>query len=44
SRLPLKFGWNPITQHRDLFVQRCKQIIEERIHQRKELGEKYIQQ
>ncbi|RIB10317.1 cytochrome P450 [Gigaspora rosea] len=44
DKLPLKFGWNPITQHRDLFVQRCKQIIEERIHQRKELGEKYIQQ
>ncbi|RIB03931.1 cytochrome P450 [Gigaspora rosea] len=42
--LPLKFGWNPITQHRDLFAQRCKPIIEERIRQRKELGEKYIQQ
>ncbi|CAG8470419.1 2523_t:CDS:10 [Gigaspora margarita] len=41
--LPLKFGWNPIAQHRDLFVQRCKPIIEERIRQRKELGEKYIQ-
>ncbi|CAG8500095.1 21452_t:CDS:2 [Gigaspora rosea] len=43
ATLPLKFGWNPITQHRDLFIQRCKPIIEERIRQRKELGEKYIQ-
>ncbi|CAG8470247.1 24026_t:CDS:2, partial [Gigaspora rosea] len=41
--VPLKFGWNPITQHRDLFVQRCKPIIEERICQRKKLGENYIQ-
>ncbi|CAG8808979.1 20496_t:CDS:10, partial [Gigaspora margarita] len=41
--LPLKFGWNPISRHRDLFVQRCKPIIEERIRQRKELGEEYIQ-
>ncbi|CAG8478439.1 41327_t:CDS:10 [Gigaspora margarita] len=41
--LPLRFGWNPISRHRDLFVQRCKPIIEERIRQRKELGEKYIQ-
>ncbi|RIB07466.1 cytochrome P450 [Gigaspora rosea] len=41
--LPLKFGWNPISHHRDLFVQRCKPIVEERIRQRKELGEKYIQ-
>ncbi|CAG8724851.1 10295_t:CDS:2, partial [Gigaspora rosea] len=43
ATLPLKFGLNPITQHRDLFVKRCKPVIEERIHQRKELGEKYIQ-
>ncbi|CAG8476605.1 20467_t:CDS:10 [Gigaspora margarita] len=43
SMLPLKFGWNPITQHRDIFVQHCKPIIEERICQRKKLGEKYIQ-
>ncbi|CAG8530246.1 16375_t:CDS:2 [Cetraspora pellucida] len=41
--LPLKFGWNPISQHRDIFVKRCKPIVEERIHQRKKLGEKYIQ-
>ncbi|CAG8691335.1 374_t:CDS:10 [Gigaspora margarita] len=41
--LPLLFGWNPITQHRDLFIQRRKPIIEERIRKRKELGEKYIQ-
>ncbi|CAG8815434.1 10390_t:CDS:2, partial [Gigaspora rosea] len=25
------------------FVKRCKPIVEERIHQRKKLGEKYIQ-
>ncbi|CAG8476632.1 20469_t:CDS:10 [Gigaspora margarita] len=43
AMLPLKVGWNPMTQHRDIFVQRCKPIIEERICQRKELGEKYIQ-
>ncbi|CAG8529729.1 26140_t:CDS:10 [Gigaspora margarita] len=43
AMLPLLFGWNPITQHRDLFIQRCKPIIEERIRKRKELGEKYIQ-
>ncbi|RIB03059.1 cytochrome P450 [Gigaspora rosea] len=41
--LPLKFGWNPISLHRDLFIQRCKPIIEEHIRKRKELGEKYIQ-
>ncbi|RIB30807.1 cytochrome P450 [Gigaspora rosea] len=43
TMIPLKFGWNPLTQHRDLFVQLCKPIIEERICQRKQLGEKYIQ-
>ncbi|RIB23035.1 cytochrome P450 [Gigaspora rosea] len=43
AMIPLKFGWNPMTQHRDIFVQRCKPIIEERICQRKKLGEKYIQ-
>ncbi|CAG8744658.1 34040_t:CDS:10 [Gigaspora margarita] len=43
TMIPLKFGWNPLTQHRDLFIQRCKPIIEERICQRKKLGEKYIQ-
>ncbi|CAG8615525.1 25525_t:CDS:2 [Gigaspora margarita] len=43
AMIPLKFGWNPIAQHRDIFVQRCKPIIEERIRQRKNLGEKYIQ-
>ncbi|CAG8817389.1 1222_t:CDS:2, partial [Gigaspora rosea] len=43
AMIPLKFGWNPIAQHRDLFVLRCKPIIEERIRQRKQLGEKYIQ-
>ncbi|CAG8751232.1 25431_t:CDS:2, partial [Gigaspora rosea] len=31
AMVPLKFGWNPMTQHRDIFVQRCKPIIEERI-------------
>ncbi|RIB26857.1 cytochrome P450 [Gigaspora rosea] len=41
-KLPLKFGWNPISQHRDIFVKRCKPIVEERLRQRKELGEKYI--
>ncbi|RIB23040.1 cytochrome P450 [Gigaspora rosea] len=43
TMIPLKFGWNPLTQRRDLFVQLCKPIIEERICQRKQLGEKYIQ-
>ncbi|CAG8440909.1 10162_t:CDS:10 [Cetraspora pellucida] len=41
--LPLKFGWNPISRHRDIFVKRYKPIVEERIRQRKKLGEKYIQ-
>ncbi|CAG8769229.1 44761_t:CDS:2, partial [Gigaspora margarita] len=41
--LPFKFGWNPMIKHRNLFVQHCKPIIEKRIRQRRELGEKYIQ-
>ncbi|CAG8624540.1 15121_t:CDS:10 [Cetraspora pellucida] len=41
--LPLKFGWNPITKHRDIFVKHCKPMVEERLRQRKELGEKYVQ-
>ncbi|RIB28115.1 cytochrome P450 [Gigaspora rosea] len=38
--LPLK---NAINRHKTIFIQRCKPIVEERILQRKKLGEKYIQ-
>ncbi|CAG8535285.1 13687_t:CDS:10 [Cetraspora pellucida] len=41
--LPLKFGYNPISKHRDIFVKHCKPMVEERLRQRKELGEKYVQ-
>ncbi|RIB00248.1 cytochrome P450 [Gigaspora rosea] len=37
--LPLK---NAIDRHKNIFIQRCKPIVEERILQRKKLGEKYI--
>ncbi|CAG8705868.1 3041_t:CDS:2, partial [Cetraspora pellucida] len=42
AALPLKFGWNPISQHRDIFVKYFRPIVEERFHQRKKLGEKYV--
>ncbi|RIA99994.1 hypothetical protein C2G38_2256939 [Gigaspora rosea] len=38
--LPLR---NSLDRHKNIFIQRCKPIVEERILQRKELGEKYIQ-
>ncbi|CAG8621047.1 25083_t:CDS:10 [Cetraspora pellucida] len=41
--LLIKFGLNPIPRHRDIFFRRCKPIVEERIHQRKKLGNNYIQ-
>ncbi|CAG8720131.1 13507_t:CDS:2, partial [Cetraspora pellucida] len=37
------FGWNPLSRHRDLFIKRFKSVVEERVRQRMELGEKYIQ-
>ncbi|CAG8748315.1 15498_t:CDS:10, partial [Gigaspora rosea] len=41
--LPLKFGWNPLFRHRDVFVKHFRSVIEERVRQRKELGKEYIQ-
>ncbi|KAF0479489.1 cytochrome P450 [Gigaspora margarita] len=40
--IPLRFGWNPITKHRKIIINRIKPIIEKRLYDKKTLGDAWI--
>ncbi|CAG8497921.1 2263_t:CDS:10 [Scutellospora calospora] len=40
--IPLRFGWNPISNHRKLIISRIKPIIEKRLYDKKRLGDAWI--
>ncbi|GES89111.1 cytochrome P450 [Rhizophagus clarus] len=39
--LPLKFGWNPVSYHREIVMNRVRPVIEKRLKEKKQLGDKY---
>ncbi|RIA94744.1 cytochrome P450 [Glomus cerebriforme] len=39
--LPLRFGWNPISHHREVIINRIKPVIEKRLNEKKVLGNDY---
>ncbi|CAG8473331.1 11448_t:CDS:10 [Rhizophagus irregularis] len=39
--LPLKFGWNPVSRHRNVVMNRLRPVVEKRLKERKELGNYY---
>uniref|UniRef100_A0A1D1Z571 Ent-kaurene oxidase n=1 Tax=Anthurium amnicola TaxID=1678845 RepID=A0A1D1Z571_9ARAE len=39
--LPVRFGWNPISRHRKILVNRLRPVVEKRLKERKMLGENY---
>ncbi|RGB42164.1 cytochrome P450 [Rhizophagus diaphanus] len=39
--LPLKFGWNPISRHRNVVMNRLRPVVEKRLKERNELGNFY---
>ncbi|GBB90919.1 hypothetical protein RclHR1_01800004 [Rhizophagus clarus] len=39
--LPLRFGWNPVSRHREVVVNRLKPIVEKRLKEKDELGDNY---
>ncbi|RIB24497.1 cytochrome P450 [Gigaspora rosea] len=41
-RIPLRFGWNPISKHRKIIISRIKPIIEKRLYDKKKLGDAWI--
>ncbi|RIB29346.1 cytochrome P450 [Gigaspora rosea] len=40
--IPLRFGWNPISKHRKIIINRIKPIIEKRLYDKKRLGEAWV--
>ncbi|GBB90920.1 hypothetical protein RclHR1_01800005 [Rhizophagus clarus] len=41
TSLPLKFGWNPVSYHREIVMNRVRPVIEKRLKEKKQLGDKY---
>ncbi|CAG8473348.1 11449_t:CDS:2 [Rhizophagus irregularis] len=39
--IPFKFGWSPVSRHRDIVVNRLRPVVEKRLKERKELGDNY---
>ncbi|GBB90918.1 hypothetical protein RclHR1_01800003 [Rhizophagus clarus] len=39
--LPLRFGWNPVSHHREVTMKRLRPVIEKRLKERNELGDNY---
>ena len=39
--LPMRFGWNPVSYHRKVMVNRLKPVIEKRLKEKNELGNNY---
>ncbi|PKC61212.1 cytochrome P450 [Rhizophagus irregularis] len=39
--LPFKFGWSPISRHRNIVKNRLSPVVEKRLKERKELGDNY---
>ncbi|GBB93499.1 hypothetical protein RclHR1_21800002 [Rhizophagus clarus] len=39
--LPIRFGWNPISRHRKVIINRIKPVIEKRVKEKKILGKDY---
>ena len=37
----MKFGWNPVSRHREVVMNRVKPVIEKRLEERKVNGDNY---
>ena len=37
----MRFGWNPISRHRKVLIDRIKPVIEKRVEEKKVLGDNY---
>ncbi|RIB13089.1 cytochrome P450 [Gigaspora rosea] len=40
--IPLRFGWNPISNHRKVVLNRIKPVIEKRLYDKKKLGDDWV--
>ena len=39
--LPMRFGWNPVSRHREVIANRLKPVIEKRLKEKNENGDSY---
>ena len=39
--LPMRFGWNPVSYHRKVVMNRLRPVVEKRLLERKKLGDDY---
>jgi hypothetical protein len=37
----MKFGWNPVSRHREVVMNRVKPVIEKRLKEKNVLGDNY---
>ncbi|CAG8505618.1 14678_t:CDS:10, partial [Dentiscutata heterogama] len=44
TTIPLRFGWNPISKHRKVIINRIKPVIEKRLYDKKRLGDAWVAQ
>ncbi|KAF0454377.1 cytochrome P450 [Gigaspora margarita] len=40
--IPLRFGWNPISKYRKVFISHIKPVIEKRLYDKKRLGDAWV--
>ncbi|CAG8676789.1 6271_t:CDS:2, partial [Dentiscutata heterogama] len=40
--IPFRFGWNPISKHRQAIINRIKPVVEKRLYDKKRLGDAWV--
>ncbi|RIB29026.1 cytochrome P450 [Gigaspora rosea] len=40
--IPLRFGWNPISKHKKVILNRIKPVVEKRLYDKKRLGDAWV--